>query len=224
MTNQPDAIWIYTDGSAITKKQSVGTFAAIIVLPDGTHKFLPGAMAWTKINRMELSALNQALYYLWVFHFKKGSATEYEIPQQEIDARKEQGLPPIFAPRRKFLPVQVLTDSMYVCNGAVKPEGRYENRDLWAQFEELRWHFDLSIQHYGRNADPRQNQCDSACTSLRVLFQEWVDRFLTHPAFETFEMTRKSVVMKELPEGFDEHGIAIPTTSCTPSSPNSTTN
>lgn len=108
-TEPEKPIWIYTDGSAITTKEWLGTYAAMIVFPDGTHEFVAGASMWTKINRMELTALNSALYYLWAYRFK-GLIVE------------------------KLPAVQVLTDSQYVCTCATNPDSRHQNRDLWAAF------------------------------------------------------------------------------------------
>ena len=97
MTDRP--IWIYTDGSAITRHSCLGTYAAMICFPDDTYQFVAGAAMWTRINRMELTALNESLAYIWNFHLNR----------QSIGRRPA---------------IQVLTDSQYVCRCAANPESR----------------------------------------------------------------------------------------------------
>lgn len=153
----PPTYWVYTDGSATTHSTKTGGHAAMIVAPDGTRHFVLGVSCWTKINRQELTAVNEALRYI-----------------REI----------ILGGFADPCSVQVVSDSTYVVNGTTNPDSRHANLDLWAQFDILARHFIISIVHISRNDEPSQAQADAMCSLARSAFEQWVKKLEAVPDFQ----------------------------------------
>lgn len=159
-------IWIYNDGGASTHGQKTGAYAAMIIFPDGRKHMVVGACNQTKNNRMELSALNAALYYVWAI--ASGGITH-------------------------GMHIQIITDSEVTMNGATKVQRGMTNNDLWLQFDELARHFDsLQIHHMSRNLEPAQRQADAACHVFREEFTKLLEEYIAHPKFLTLEMERNT--------------------------------
>ena len=157
-------IWIYSDGGASTHGQKTGAHAAMILFPDGTKRLVCGACNWTKINRMELSAINAALYYIRMIHYE-GIAHGVKI--------------------------QIITDSEVTMRGVTGEQRGATNADLWAAFDALAAPFDsIDITHMSRNAEPAQAQSDAACHIFRVEFEKLLGEFVDHPGFSTLEVGR----------------------------------
>lgn len=160
----PKKVWIYSDGGASTHGQKTGAHAAMILFPDGTKKLTIGTTNWTKINRMELSAINAALYYIRAIHY-------YGIVHG-ID-------------------IQIITDSEVTMKGITGENRRSSNLDLWAGFDILSAPFDsIAVEHMSRNLEPAQAQADAFCHIFRVEFEKLLDQVISHQDFSTLSIGR----------------------------------
>lgn len=170
-TFTPGRIWIYSDGSAATHGQRTGSYAAVIYPGDGKpFEFILGTSSSTKIGRMEITAVTQALYH--VREFVLGGV----CMGQEI---------------------QIITDSEYVVLGATNPPSRKRNRDLWQAFDELSRGLSISIDHSGRNTEPPQNLCDVMCHQVRSRFERLLASAMVHPDFLAMTLTRETPIPDE---------------------------
>ena len=160
-------IWIYSDGSASTHGQKTGAHAAHILFPDGEVQMVVGACSQTKINRMELSAINQALYYIWAIHEKGGS----------LD-----------------LEIEIVTDSEVTMNGATGKNKRGpQNADLWLQFDSLSENFkSINFTHVDRNTEAPQAQSDVVAHLFRVQLEDLLNRVLLHEMFGKMQLTKET--------------------------------
>jgi len=166
---EPQTIWVYTDGSCTTHGLKTGSYAAMILVPDKPPQFIVGTCNWTKINRMELSALNAALYHIHAFVFGG-----------------------FVAPCK----IQVITDSTYVMHGATDPATRKMNRDLWYQYEELSRNYDITITHMDRNTEPAQAQADALCDHCRALLEDYLAKLQNTPEFHEMQLGRNTKLIE----------------------------
>lgn len=159
----PKRFWVYTDGSAVTQGERIGTYSSMILLPDGTREMVAGASNWTSIDRMELLAINASLYYI------------RSIALKGITVGAS---------------VQVICDRENIVKSACGEYGRNANQDLWAQFDQIARGLTLSITHMSRNGDPAQAQADAICDMLRADFVKSINSIRTAPGFQNLTMTR----------------------------------
>lgn len=159
-----ERIWIYSDGSAATHGHRTGSYAAAIYPGSGKPmEFIVGACSSAKTGRMEISAVNHALYHVRTFVLG-GICLGNEV--------------------------QIITDSEYVVLGATTPGSRKNNRDLWAQFDVLTQGLAISIDHLGRNQEPPQGFADAMCHQLRKRLEWFLTAATGMAEFGTLSITR----------------------------------
>lgn len=168
----PPKIWVYTDGSAVAVGPRTGSYAAVVMFPGGQWTMVSGLSSYTSIDRMELLAINEALYFI--------RQTMRNIVQGES--------------------VHVICDRENIVRSATGRYKRHANLDLWAQFDEVARNFDLSIQHSKRNETPAQAQCDSVCDILRDEFIKILEKITKLPEYAELRMTRTTVLPEDLEE------------------------
>ena len=171
MLNQADlkvalacqSFWIYTDGSATTLGVRSGSYAAMILGNEGRPVMVAGACSETTINRMELTAINAALYRI-----------------REISKHAVHGVV-----------VTIVTDSQITQKMITGEHQRKANLDLWASFDMLVQGFEnITVIHSNRNTEPPQAQADAVCHILRTQFAELVSKIVASPEFESFQIDK----------------------------------
>lgn len=164
--------WVYTDGSAETLGNCSGSWAAMIITPDGKRQYSTGAAIWTTVNRMELTALLSALDFIKRIALRGVALGEA---------------------------VQVFSDSTYVVNGATGKNKRGENRDLWAQFDEAMRGLEVSIEWVERNKEPEQAMADAMCDHVRALLKDFLVKMEATEDFQSLNFRRATEVNPRQP-------------------------
>ena len=159
------SFWIYTDGSASTSGVRSGSYSAMILEDNVPHRLVTGAFTETTINRMELTAINAALFRV-----------------RELLGGVVHGVK-----------VRVVTDSELTQKAIIGENKRVANLDLWAQFDALLIGFEeVVVIHNNRNVEPPQIQVDAICDFCRREHEALVSRILRTHAFQLCEITKKT--------------------------------
>lgn len=163
---EPRSFWIYTDGSGTDLGLKTGSFSATIMLPNNTFHTVAGACFPTTNNRMELSAINAALFF---------------IREMLNDVVHNVSL-------------NIISDSEITVNIIKGINRAHKNTDLWAQFRQLQSEFEsISANHIPRNSEQAQGQADAICHVLRVHFEEVAERIMNSEDFKTLSFSKTSI-------------------------------
>lgn len=118
----------------------------------------------TKINRMELSAINMSLVAI------------RDLVNEVVFG----------------VDVTIITDSEVTHDLIVGNKTRRSNMDLWAQFDVLVSGFsNLDVTHSSRNVEAPQAQADAICDIVRREFDAIMSGIVSSEKFQSFEVTRK---------------------------------
>ena len=179
----PDAITIYTDGSC-TGNPGPGGFAALIINPSGTENIITGGDPKSTNNRMELSAVIEAL---------RAVAAEPALANTDID---------------------VHTDSQYVCrafqenwfrnwnrNGWRNSKGDpVQNQELWQDLLHLTENMKVSWHWVkGHSGQPENERCDRLANQMARAAPHHTAYWLSNP-LETESPVPSEVPKAAVPE------------------------
>lgn len=157
------SFWIYTDGSAVTTGVRSGSYAAMILEGDEPPRLVAGACSETTINRMELLAINAAIWR--ISEVLRGAVHDVKVT--------------------------VVTDSQVTERSITGVNRRSANLDLWASFDMLVRDFgEITVIHSSRNTEAPQAQADAICDICRKQFDTLVSGLVADERFAKFEISR----------------------------------